>query len=256
MSERRDSFPHSGDRDDHLAGGATASEDSRLALELLLAVSDCLRSWSSFDADAERLLRVLAGGLAHPAAALWLPDGDELVARAVWCSGSVDRGALEEVVLPSRIPRGVGLPGHVWMNAEPATAESIATDGMPEIRGLRGALGIPAVDGGGVVCVLELYSTDAPRLSERMMEVLVAVARELGVFFARRRGDLDLSPLTARELEVLTLAALGLSVSSIGERLTISRGTVKSHLEHIYGKLGVVNRTAAVAQALRTGLIE
>jgi ATP/maltotriose-dependent transcriptional regulator MalT len=70
------------------------------------------------------------------------------------------------------------------------------------------------------------------------------------------RGELESSPLTARELEVLTLAALGLSVSSIGERLTISRGTVKSHLEHIYGKLGVVNRTAAVAQALRTGLIE
>jgi ATP/maltotriose-dependent transcriptional regulator MalT len=65
-----------------------------------------------------------------------------------------------------------------------------------------------------------------------------------------------LLPLTAREVEVLTLAALGLPVSAIGERLAISRGTVKSHLENIYAKLGVVNRTAAVAHALRSGLIE
>jgi ATP/maltotriose-dependent transcriptional regulator MalT len=127
---------------------------------------------------------------------------------------------------------------------------------MPEVSGLRGTLAIPALSGSGVLCVLELYSADPPTLSERMREVLGAVARELGDFFARRRGELDMSPLTARELEVLTLAALGLPVSSIGERLTISRGTVKSHLEHIYSKLGVVNRTAAVAHALRTGLIE
>jgi DNA-binding CsgD family transcriptional regulator len=88
------------------------------------------------------------------------------------------------------------------------------------------------------------------------MQVLGTVAHNLGAFFARRRGELGMSSLTAREVEVLTLAAHGLPVGSIGERLTISRGTVKSHLEHIYAKLGVVNRTAAVAQALRSGLIE
>jgi two-component system, NarL family, nitrate/nitrite response regulator NarL len=88
------------------------------------------------------------------------------------------------------------------------------------------------------------------------MHVLAAVAHELGGFFARRRGELDSSPLTARKVEVLSLAALGLPVRGIGERLTIRRGTVKSHLEHIYAKFGVANRTAAVAHALRGGLIE
>jgi DNA-binding CsgD family transcriptional regulator len=256
MSERRDSSRHSGDQGDTHADATSAPDDAHVGLDLLLAVSHCLRSWSSFTPGSERLLGELAGGLGHTAGALWLPDGDTLVARSVWSSARGDRTALEEHVRPLRIPRGAGVPGHAWMHAEPVTVDSIASDWIPEVGGLRGTLGLPALSSSGVVCVLELYSTAAPRLSERMMQVLGALTHELGAFFARRRGELDLSPLTAREVEVLTLAAHGLPVSSIGERLTISRGTVKSHLEHIYAKLGVVNRTAAVAQALRTGLIE
>jgi DNA-binding CsgD family transcriptional regulator len=253
----RDSSRLSGDRGDSRVGATAAAEDSQLALDLLLGLSDCLRSWSSFKPGSERLLRELAGTLGHAAGALWLPDGEALVARAVWSSSAADRGALEEHILALRIPRGAGVSGHAWIHAEPVTSESVASDdGVLEVSGLRGTLGIPALSGSGVVCVLELYSADPPTLSGRMTEVLGAVARELGDFFARRRGELDIPRLTARELEVLTLAAVGLPVSSIGERLTISRGTVKSHLEHIYSKLGVVNRTAAVAHALRTGLIE
>jgi ATP/maltotriose-dependent transcriptional regulator MalT len=88
------------------------------------------------------------------------------------------------------------------------------------------------------------------------MAVLEAVSHQLGAFLDRHRGVLGLSPLTAREVQVLVLAGRGLPVSEIAQQLTISRGTVKSHLEHIYAKLRVANRTAAVAQALRTGLIE
>ncbi len=55
--------------------------------------------------------------------------------------------------------------------------------------------------------------------------------------------------LSQRELEVLTCVAAGLSNREIAARLVISIGTVKKHLEHIYGKLGVYNRTRAVARA-------
>ena len=254
--DTRDPYRHPRNEDDHRTGVATASRDSELGLDLLLAVSDCLRAWASFELDSERLLGCVAAALGQRAAVLWVPDGDELVPRAFWSAGSVDRGLLEDGFLALRIPPGAALPGHVWLHAEPATAGSVADDATLSTRGLRGTLAIPAVSGAEVVCVLALYSPSAPELSERTMQVLRAVAGELGGFFGRRRAELDSSPLTARELEVLTLAAFGLPVSSIAEQLTISRGTVKSHLEHIYGKLGVVNRTAAVAQALRTGLIE
>ena len=71
----------------------------------------------------------------------------------------------------------------------------------------------------------------------------------------RLRRDDDLPALSTRELEVLRLAADGLSSVEIGQRLHLSRTTVRTHLQHVYEKLGVSDRTAAVAQALRSGLL-
>jgi DNA-binding CsgD family transcriptional regulator len=223
---------------------------------VLLSVSECLRSWASFTTGSERLLRELADALGQTAAALWLPDGDALVARTVWASDGINRPVLEEFFRTLRLPRGSGLTGHAWTHAEPVTAGSTARARTIPIGGLRGTVGVPALAGADVICVIELYSTSTPDLGQEVMRVLGTVAHHLGAFFSRRRGELGLSSLTAREVQVLALAAHGLPVGTIGEQLNISRGTVKSHLEHIYTKLGVVNRTAGVAHALRSGLIE
>jgi DNA-binding NarL/FixJ family response regulator len=61
--------------------------------------------------------------------------------------------------------------------------------------------------------------------------------------------------LSSRELEVLQLVAGGASNGDIAGSLHISQATVKSHLIHIFGKLGVSDRTAAVTVALQRGLI-
>jgi two-component system nitrate/nitrite response regulator NarL len=62
--------------------------------------------------------------------------------------------------------------------------------------------------------------------------------------------------LTAREREVLVMIADGLSAPDIAERLTLSTATVKSHLQNLYSKLEVSDRAAAVAIAMRQGLLE
>ena len=62
--------------------------------------------------------------------------------------------------------------------------------------------------------------------------------------------------LTERELEVLRLSATGIPGPEIARRLVISPTTVKSHFENIYAKLEVPDRAAAVASALRLGLID
>lgn len=61
--------------------------------------------------------------------------------------------------------------------------------------------------------------------------------------------------LTHRELELLRLAADGASGPKMAERLGVRPATVKRHFENVYAKLGVRDRTAAVAYALRHGLI-
>lgn len=64
-----------------------------------------------------------------------------------------------------------------------------------------------------------------------------------------------LAGLTPRELEVIELASEGLSGPAIAERLVVSPGTVRTHFENIYAKLGVSDRAGAVARAMRLGLI-
>ncbi|NUP53913.1 MAG: helix-turn-helix transcriptional regulator, partial [Catenulispora sp.] len=61
--------------------------------------------------------------------------------------------------------------------------------------------------------------------------------------------------LSQREAEILELVAEGLANRQISRRLFISEATVKTHLVHVFGKLGVDSRTAAVAAAVRAGLI-
>jgi two-component system nitrate/nitrite response regulator NarL len=62
--------------------------------------------------------------------------------------------------------------------------------------------------------------------------------------------------LTEREAEVLALVADGLSAPAIGKRIHLSTTTVKSHLHSLYEKLGVSDRAAAVAEAMRRGMLD
>ena len=88
-----------------------------------------------------------------------------------------------------------------------------------------------------------------------------AIARKVTEYFVRRAGvsgdadeQDDASPeLTAREQEILGLAAKGMRNREIADRLTISIRTVQVHLSNIFAKLGVGSRTEAVLYALRKG---
>jgi DNA-binding NarL/FixJ family response regulator len=84
-------------------------------------------------------------------------------------------------------------------------------------------------------------------------DLVMAVAEELS---AVRRKDPKAEELTKREIEVLQLLAFGHTNKDIGDRLFVSIDTVKTHLDHIFRKLGASDRTAAVAEAFRRRLIE
>src|ERR687896_559914 len=84
-------------------------------------------------------------------------------------------------------------------------------------------------------------------------QLVVALAEELS---QAKERDRRAETLTAREVEVLQLLAFGHTNRDIADQLFISPDTVKTHLEHIYQKLGATDRTAAVAEALRRRLIE
>lgn len=102
-----------------------------------------------------------------------------------------------------------------------------------------------------------LKSADPTELTDAVVRVAsgeTVFAPEVNARLAarvRRPG----TALSARELEVLTLVAAGHSNDEIAARLHLSRATVKTHLAHVFGKLGVDSRTAAVAEATSAGLL-
>ena len=95
---------------------------------------------------------------------------------------------------------------------------------------------------------------------ETLLAAIRAVARGrtyVDPYLARRVAEDGVSPddLTDREREVLRHLALGESNKAIAEVLCVSEETVKTHVGHILGKLGVENRAQAVVQALKRGLV-
>jgi two-component system, NarL family, nitrate/nitrite response regulator NarL len=153
---------------------------------------------------------------------------------------------------------------------------------MPELDGLRVLNAVRRDDLGARVVLLSAFldghtayeavaggaaaflSKDADR--RRITDTVAAVARgetvlgpEVQAGLAeeiRLRGTRDRPALSEREREVLGHIAAGRSAPEIAKLLFLSPATIKSHLQGLYEKLGVSDRAAAVAEAMRRGLIE
>ena len=149
---------------------------------------------------------------------------------------------------------------------------------MPELDGVHAIREIRVVAPATRVLVLTTYDSDGDILRaveagatgyllkdtprEELFKAIRATARGESVLspsvasklVGRARGPVDRS-LSAREIEVLGLVARGTSNKIIGKELRISEATVKTHLLHIFAKLAVDDRTAAVTAAMERGIL-
>jgi DNA-binding NarL/FixJ family response regulator len=89
----------------------------------------------------------------------------------------------------------------------------------------------------------------APRITRRLLHEFASRPEPL------RQAPASLEVLTARELEVLTLMARGLSNAEIAEELVVGETTVKTHVGHVLMKLGLRDRVQAVVVAYEEGLV-
>src|SRR5206468_9160037 len=109
---------------------------------------------------------------------------------------------------------------------------------------------LPPTAGPGRYVRLSLDRGPGPDFSERDRAVLTLLGPHLDQAYldAERRRH-PVPRLTPRQTDLLRLLAAGHTNAQIARRLGISEGTVRSHLENIYDKLGVSSRTAAVTRA-------
>jgi DNA-binding NarL/FixJ family response regulator len=175
--------------------------------------------------------------------------------------GEAASGA-EAVLLTERERPDVVLMDLQMPGVDGATATAEITERFPDTRVLvlttydTDADILRAVEAGATGYLLK----DAPR--ERLFPAIRSAARGetvLAPTVATRLVNRMRVPaeeaLTSREIEVLELVAKGSSNADVAASLFISEATVKTHLLHIFGKLGVDDRTAAVVSALERGII-
>ena len=97
---------------------------------------------------------------------------------------------------------------------------------------------------------------NAPEYARRLLAAFPFAESEHPAASDPQSPDSELlEPLSKRELEVLQVIAEGLTNQEIGSVLFVSLNTVKAHTRSIYGKLGIHNRTQAVARARALGIL-
>ncbi len=102
----------------------------------------------------------------------------------------------------------------------------------------------------GIRAVADGEALLAPTVTRRLIEEFARFGPQ-----QRRTQPSALDELTPRELEVLRLLARGLSNAEIAETLVLGDTTVKTHVAHVLGKLGLRDRVQAVVLAYESGLV-
>lgn len=163
------------------------------------------------------------------------------------------------VVMDVRMPGVDGVAATRALRDEPGAPPVLVLTTFEDEEVLAGALragaagfllkGVPALDlQRAVRAVADGDSWLDPTVTGRVLH-----AYREGTAPARAGTELDV--LTPREREVLALLGAGLSNTEIAERLVLGEGTVKTHVGHVFAKLGLRDRAAAVVVAFDHGLV-
>ena len=203
--------------------------------------------------------RVVREGLAM---LIGLLDGIQVVAMAADGVDAVDQALLHRpdvVVMDLRMPNLDGAQATARIRAElPQTQVLVLTtyaddDALfPALQaGARGYLTKNA-SAEEIEQALSALGRGQTHLAPEVQQRLVAASLD-----ARAAGPGPMAPpdgLSAREVEVLTLIAAGLSNTEIARELVLSNATIKSHINHIFAKIGARDRAQAVHYAYDHGL--
>ena len=181
-------------------------------------------------------------------------DGFEVVGEAKNGRDAVDRALTLEpdvILMDLRMPEMSGVGAIKELIARGVEARVLVLTTFDTDTDV-----LPAIEAGATGFLLK----DAPR--EELLRAVVAAAEGEAVLspsigarlLSQVRGS-GKEAVSQRELEVLRLVAAGSTNKEIAESLFISEATVKTHLLHIYTKLGVNDRAGAVGAAFETGLL-
>lgn len=166
------------------------------SLPVVRAVRRVLSRSTTADEAAQGVLEAIGDSMGWLVGGFWVPDGDDggLRAQCVWAARIHKGTGFSEETRRMRLPRGVGLPGRVWMQRETVWIEDVGQNGdfsraaASRIAGLHAAVGFPVQHEGQMLGVLEFFTDVLRAPVEALLPVFDAIGRDIGEFVARRQA--------------------------------------------------------------------
>jgi len=181
-------------------------EESRLAAQY--AVTRVLAEAPTLASASPRILQAVCESLDWAVGAIWQVEQKEKLLRCVetWRMPSAQVEEFDRGTRSHTFSLGVGLPGRVWSQAQPAWIEDVTCDAnfprapIAAKEGLHAAFGFPILLGAEVLGVLEFFSHEIQQPDARLLEMMSAIGSQLGQFIERKDSE-DALRVYARDLE-------------------------------------------------------
>jgi PAS domain S-box-containing protein len=185
------------------------AEDSRLAVQS--AVARALSEATTVHDAAQRVLGSIGGTLGWRFGAVWEvePGGRLIRCAESWHAPGAGAPAFEEASLEAAFEPGVGLPGRVWTDAEPAWIRDVVKDpnfpraAVAAACGVRGAFAFPIRSARGVIGVVEFFTEEVAEPDAYLLDLMTTIGHQLGMQMERTRAEDAVRQSEARKTAML-----------------------------------------------------
>jgi PAS domain S-box-containing protein len=182
-------------------------EEARLAAQY--AITRVIAEAATLASATPRILQVICETLNWSVGAIWRVDQREKLLRCAetWHMPSAQVDEFDRSTRSQTFSPGVGLPGRVWSQAQPAWIEDVTRDAnfpRAPVAGkerLHAAFGFPILLGTEVLGVLEFFSHEIQQPDTRLLEMMGAIGSQIGQFIERKNAE-DALRVYTRDLEI------------------------------------------------------
>jgi PAS domain S-box-containing protein len=192
-----------------VAADVTERKREEVRLSAQYAVTRVLAEAPTLASATPRILQAVCQSLDWSVGAIWRVDQNEDLLRCVetWHIPSAQLKEFDQSTHSLTFPRGIGLPGRVWSQTQPAWIEDVTQDAnfprasIAAKEGLHAAFGFPVLLGTEVVGVLEFFSDQIQKPDGRLLDMMSAIGSQIGQFMERKEAE-DALRVYARDLEI------------------------------------------------------
>ena len=196
------------------AAGAETPQTGGPQQLILYETARALAESPTLEEAAPRMLEVICHALSWQCGAIWEVNRPRTRMRCVgtWHTPGLPLDDFTAASLNMQFSRGIGLPGRVWRDREPAWIPDVTRDDnfprapVAKQVGLHAAFAVPILDGRRVQGVLEFFSADIREPSADLLAMMTAICSQIGLFIEQKKASDDLDRFFRLSLDLLCVA--------------------------------------------------